>query len=418
MASLIFASNGLVLFGRAFPKLPAMVDSKGRLMAIPTDWFRWMAVSGQYSIGSIRHYAKQLCTFFEFLNDLPLSSIDQDVMCRWRGSFNASNNWINDNISTVFRFLVWCEAEGHISGVIGEPAKGSWPPAIPITLRKDKFGRRVISSNLFLRRAKSLPKHTPNADELKRFYAVLTDQKYEIFNVASRDALIASWAQQTGLRRAEILSLNTSVVPAEADLICAADEGKDYFNLVVVGKRGKKREIIVPTSLFLDTRKYINRTRSKIIAKTTPPVNDNIFISHTTGKRLSLDYITRRMSSAFKASGVKGSLHRIRAYYLTQLVEKCIDDQLEIVGNINAVSIDTVLLLAADRAGHENVETLRSYLLVDLKRRVQASPSKKLASPSEPLLKLNEVAQLDVAIARKDRAEVRRLSKLIAATFG
>ncbi|WP_046867854.1 hypothetical protein [Microvirga massiliensis] len=100
-----------------------------------------------------------------------------------------------------------------------------------------------------------------------------------------------------------------------------------------------------------------------------------IFISHTTGKPLSKEYFTNVASAAFRADGVKATFHRIRARFLSRIVEECLDDEIERSGY--HYSTATVLNRAAELARHSNLASLKYYLRLARKRRARQTSAQR-----------------------------------------
>jgi hypothetical protein len=78
---------------------------------------------------------------------------------------------------------------------------------------------------------------------------------------------------------------------------------------------------------------------------------------------------------------VRGSIHRVRARFLTNLIEHAIERELEARGAIPDAT--SVLLPIAQLAGHTHVETLASYYAIGKKRLLRQTVAERTAVAEE-----------------------------------
>jgi integrase len=193
-----------------------------------------------------------------------------------------------------------------------------------------------------------------------------------------RDSLLFSWAEETGGRRKEILSINIAQLPSPEELERLIEEDRPW-HIRIVRKGGKKWELIVLPDLLMRTLDYIRSERKQIVE--THGVNpEEVFLSER-GHVLRPDSLTKLGKKAFEKAGVHNSnVHRFRAKFLLATIEALIDamdvDPERVLPGSNMA--ETILVKAVEVMGHSSVESLRPYLNYALNRRVQNSKAFKL----------------------------------------
>jgi hypothetical protein len=238
-----------------------------------------------------------------------------------------------------------------------------------------------------------------------------------------------SWAEEAGLRRKEFASLTIDQIPDwdEIDDLIQHDSCKDLE--LVVTKGDHHRIVEVVPDLLLRTRNYIEEERLAVVHRfkqkyrgiyKAPAV---VFLSEKTGQALTLGAITNLIGEAFKKAGVRGSGHRMRARFLTNLVQHYYDEAFSKHGN--SISFDIVLLKAAEAAGHASPESLRPYLNLVRKRRLTTRDGEKRRYLQQRLLSVERdlnaksrqletttfVAELVTAIRSGKKSSIKRAWK-------
>jgi integrase len=200
-----------------------------------------------------------------------------------------------------------------------------------------------------------------------------------------RDALILTWAELSGARRKEVLMLTVAQIPSW-DRIRVLEESDEEFGILILGKGNKKRWLWVGAEVLSQTREYMENERAAIVKRWQKrnacyKAPEHIFLSTKTGRRLLEDSVSQRFAIVFLKAGVKGSMHRVRARYLTDLVFNAVESALEKYGAIpDAMSI---LLPIAERAGHTHVPTMAPYLAAGQKRLLRMTESERSAMATE-----------------------------------
>lgn len=145
---------------------------------------------------------------------------------------------------------------------------------------------------------------------------------------------------------------------------------RDYLYLKVVEKGQKERKVEVPVDLFCSVlRIWIWDLRASYLEECAdkrpgwkPP--SELWLSRRTKAGMRGASIGNALKKAFNAITPPGvaslSGHRLRAYYLTQLIRRLYRKELAVKGRL--VDVKAILLVAAELAGHEHWESLRCYV--------------------------------------------------------
>jgi hypothetical protein len=158
------------------------------------------------------------------------------------------------------------------------------------------------------------------------------------------------------------------------------DEDIPYLLDLMITKGGKQRTIAIVPDLLVRTRDYIEEGRARIISNfrtrlgSSYKTPNEVFISKKSGMALGLGAMTNLFAKAFKEAKVSGSGHRMRARYLTSLVEHYYEEAIEKHGS--QITYEIVLLKAAEAAGHSHPASLRPYLNLVRKRHLTGSNGK------------------------------------------
>jgi hypothetical protein len=183
-----------------------------------------------------------------------------------------------------------------------------------------------------------------------------------------------AWYEEVGLRREGVLCGLTKDKIATYDQIEQKRREDDTFRISVCEKGRKTRFVCVTARLMEMTADYVRYERAAVVKRYrnrpgwTEP--QEVFLSDR-GTRLNLKSVSNIMTQIFRDAHVlNASGQRLRARYLTRLVESFLERKDEAGTTIDH---DTVLLKAAEAAGHIHPETLRPYLNLVLKKRILRS---------------------------------------------
>jgi integrase len=390
--------------GRGY-EIPTIIWADG-IEPDASDWLRHLVITNAVAKTTASQYAKILRAFLRHCRKKrrAWSNVDDDFIRSWRDGRRGQvdDHQIISDLHIVFQFYAWAEATGLLSFHVGTYEKEELPSGLtqrdfPISARR-KVSRKHGShtgwvSTLTFRASKAIEgrRSTPNDEQVMSIHEHLLKATH-----GERDSLIAAWAEEAGPRRCEILQLRRSSLPNKEELSVLIAREEDAEIRVGRRKRGSKAPLRANPFLILTSlnwieggrRKIVEDCRKKIVGYCEP---DEIFISSTTGQVLAPDSVTKIMSTAFKAAGVKkASLHRLRAKAIVEELERYVDAFLElnIVIEPDSQWAETVLVKVAEMAGHASPMSLRPYLNFVLHRRLsltEADRRKRLAERTRDL---------------------------------
>lgn len=315
---------------------------------------------------------------------------------------------VNGYLSTVFRMYLWAERNAYVSGLIGEPdlTKNIHPP-LSVEATFDRRGTCRFVSPLLKKTVAKPVLPTPTHADITTVHEALGDLHKDNVDLMVRNALVLTWAETTGTRRMEALSLNVDQIPTWEE-IQRLEDNEEKRELIIKGKRGKLRSIWVGADLLIQAREYIENERESVVSRWRKRLGSNyknpkgIFLSSKTGITLHEDTISQIFAIAFRKASVKGSMHRVRARFITDLSETAAEKELERFGTIpDAVS---VLLPIAQIAGHNNVETLLPYLAIAKKRLLRQTAAERTAILNERAISAQRRTTSNLARLRDSKA--------------
>jgi integrase len=200
----------------------------------------------------------------------------------------------------------------------------------------------------------------------------------------------------------------------------AALRARGYRTLSVsVQKKGNgERAVEFPLELIVDLLEIgVWKVRKRLFDHWTSRGlkdldDDALFLSSTgNGARILEGSVGDIVNDAFKAEGVRGSVHRLRAYYLTTMAWLLWNQYLAIGGYRNDISVSNqVLNRLADLAGHKNPSTTERFYLDQallLHQSEQNQPRLDAASDT-----MNTLIRVAPNLGEKD---LRLLGRVIAA---
>lgn len=402
---LLFTGNTCLINGNQYPGIPLILDSKNKILEVPSVWLRHLVLNNKPVLSSIKQYAYQLKYWWIFIGDngIKWDEVSDQTLRSWRDFMLAQGvdrKTINNYIITVFRFYLWAEKEKYVRDLIGEAdiSRDFYPP-ITVSKKRGKKLSNVFTTSLLF---KTVPKPilpTPTSEQITILDKVLCESYGDNVCLFVRDSCIISWMQNCGLRRAEATSLKVSEIPDWNKLIDLEIED-DGANVRITGKGSKTRIVRARFQLLMDTRHYIENERELIVNRFKQKYGlaykepNEVFLSSKTGKALHPDSISQKLAKVFRKAGVEGSGHRIRARYATNQIEELFRAYYE--KNRAMPHDETILLLVAQLMGHSNYRSLRPYLALAKKRLLLNTDTGRLADAKEEhhlLSKSNEIAK-------------------------
>ncbi|WP_237152355.1 hypothetical protein [Oryzibacter oryziterrae] len=418
-----------IIDGTAHPGIPTVVWPEG-IDEVASDYLRYLVISTGAQSSSAYEYAKILRIFLRFCREKSRrwDSVDDQFLTVWREHMRRAKRnetqRINTSLLAVFGFYRWAEETSRIRFHVGiydalDAPADSPPRKFPISATKyfvkSKRGRVYggFTTRLTLRISRSSQgnKHTPTEEESRRIHALAMDRRH-----GERNTLMYSWAEETGLRRAEILRVRLSSLPTY-DQIDELTEEDASWRIVLRRKRGGTWFVNVPADLIQRTlewvefgrREIVARCRAKFIAYQDP---DFVFISSTTGMPLHPDSVTTLTRRDFAAAGVaKASLHRFRAKYCIDVIETLLDSIFDQhpLQELHSGWAETILVKAAEMMGHTSAISLKPYLNYVFNRKIRLADATKERKLN---LDIRHLEQRRVQLMK----EVDRLSELTKET--
>ncbi|HKO98143.1 MAG TPA: site-specific integrase [Pyrinomonadaceae bacterium] len=439
-AILLYTDERCNINGRPQPGIPLLLNSERAVVNSVSDWFRYQAVMFNSPPTTLRLYSDIMLSFWNYLikEGVGWTEVDDNVLMTWRNHQEIENGvkkrTINQRLSTVFQFYWWAQSHDYIQNVVPDPGNAeSLAPAqisVAAKLAGTKSGVNAkfkLSSSLLYRTTREPNVHTPTAEEAITLHAALT--KVARPTLAERNTLMLSWAEEAGLRRKEFASLTVDQIPDWNEIYDLIQQDSCKNLDLVVTKGGHHRIIELVPDLLLRTRNYIEEDRLAVVRRFKQKhggiykAPTAVFLSEKTGRRLTLGAITNLFREAFKKASVRGSGHRMRARYLTNLVQHYYDEAFAKHGN--SISFDIVLLKAAEAAGHASPASLRPYLNLVRKRRLTTQDGERRRYLQQRLLSLERdlnaksrqletttfVAELVTAIRSGNKSTIKRAWK-------
>ena len=395
---LIFTNEKCLIENQSYPAIPLMLDSANNVVETASNWFRHLILIRRRSSSSVRQFAYQLQQWWKFLQEKNIDwyEVDDYKIAAWRDSFlnrQFDKATVNNLVLTVFKFYLWAERNGYTTGLIGETdISRNFRPRLSVVVNTNKNGRITYTTPLLIRNVAKPILPTPTNDDITKVHQALADIYANNTDIFVRDSLILMWMEGTGLRRAEVVSLKISDVPGW-DEIQTLEENQDNAKITVTGKGNKRRIVFAGTDLLTQTLDYIETERKAIVKRFNSRKDANykepksIFLSNKTGMSLNVDSVSQLFAKAFRKAGVRGSGHRVRARFLTNLVTGLLEAQFEKFKSLPDAA--SVLLPAAQIAGHNHIETLRPYLDLAKKALLQDTHAMRLSTARDKAIVVN-----------------------------
>ena len=358
-----------VVRGTAYPGIPIFFDADGVIEPF-SDYMIHLVREKRRPVTTARTYAAYLQKFLKHLVSIGVEWTDvaDGTLVAWRDALltlqRLAPGTVAAYLSAAFSFYRWAEESGRVRYAVNLSAGRSGLGASRDEHSYQISARRSHRGDLYWPYLPKDPggtvRHTPSHEETERVHV-------EVFETQTgeRDSLLLSFYEDCYLRRSEALSLTVGDIPIWEDIERKLTEA-EVFTLLVRGKGGKVRAVIVLPELMGLAREHIEGERARVVARARSRDAQYVdpgalFLSHTTGRELNNDYVSARISKAMRAAGVENaSGHRLRASGLTALVAAY--DGYDEAGKL--LPVEDVLWKAAERAGHRHWRTLEPYLRV------------------------------------------------------
>lgn len=348
----------------SYDDVPILIDSEFRPVDSVNAWLSYLLCNSKRSIETVQNYGYCISGFWKFLGSANSSigevgwkNITNKEMRLFRATLvrrKISTGTTNYNLRVVLGFYRWCVRRHLVMLEIIEPedkrlySDGALDPSE--ILLPDEHNPR-------------LP--TPSYADIQAVLITIAAQSRP--DLVERDQLILRCAAEFGLRNSEIRFLKYELIPTRLELGKLTDKLMGA-RITISGKGNKTRIVEPPTSLLNDIHNFIDNATDGRRGEWRDAGAFVFFGSDF--KPLSRKWVGDMISSMFKIAGVEGHLHRGRAHYLQMWVDQKIAE-LEALGKLDDFNVSTILWLLADLAGHADLETLRYYINMNVKRRLK-----------------------------------------------
>ncbi|WP_157863287.1 tyrosine-type recombinase/integrase [Bradyrhizobium tropiciagri] len=412
------SDDSCVLGGASRPGIPTLrLRETGFILTEPSNWLRGLVLRRQKALSTVLEYAKILREWFDRLDKRAMLRLDEGFrmefhlhgrtivddadLIEWRDAMETagiSPTRINKKISCVFQFLVWCQDSGCVAGLyaVGEMLAVS----VEEHVTRSKNGRGSVRkrSPLLLPNRRQSYRHTPNQLEIEGLHAEAALAEHAV-----RNSLMLSVAEEAGLRRAEIIGMLVHDIPALEVIEALQASGELHHMWVRDTKRGKRRKVPMSPHLLRTLFEYIAIEREDLLARYAGRKEqpENVFLSDR-GRRFHPNAVSNLFGQLFRKVEIKNaSLHRLRAVFLTRTVARFLGKTDE---HGIPIAEATILLKAAEYAGHSSVETLRPYLTALIKARIDGATGTDLVDLEDK----KRLLQRDVKILEMRSRELRQ----------
>ncbi|TBC95148.1 site-specific integrase [Rhizobium leguminosarum] len=457
-------TTNVVPFGRRLNSIimPVALKIEKGFFTVPTliwwdgldewvaDYARHLIVWEKNKASTVEEVVKVLRMFrrFQRAHRVTHDQVNDDFLLAWQNlkkGQRVSKGRTNYCISVVHDFYKWAESLGRLKYHVQTRPKHDYTGIpedyiFPISGREIEL--RLPSGQKYIKWVSGLlddgvhssygSRHTPTSDEVIRLFA---EAKKEGRNSA-RNLLMLVVALESGARVSEIVQLKVSDFPTPEELgPYIGKNAKPYLEVEVVRKNQDSGRLRINQQLVLKIVAYIygDTQRLNIIRENGRKKLSNdqfVFISET-GDAITTDSVTRIAGQLFRAAGIeKANIHRLRARYITTVIELMLDRLAEqgVTVNRSEAWEQQVLVMAVELMGHSHPMSLRPYLNEILQRRMTkdgridqrsvedrersiAELSEQFASQVFNAAQLAEANQL--LLAQKPQEAVEVLSRLI-----
>jgi integrase len=367
--------------------LPVEIEVESKTYRVPhlywedglDEWvcayLRHYIVKNHRSYSSAEQLAVKLRRFraFQRANSVETKYVTEMFLIAWMQTLEATCqvDRRNDYIRSVHGFFVWAEINGRLrhhvqlgpkpqyASYLGDEYVFPIPSTeVVVEQRGAKYSKWVSTLIDNSGHSNEGSRHTPTSEEIER----LIQEVWSHGRNAVRNNLIISWALETGARVSELLQLKVSDFPP---LEKAGEILSEEFTYIVVNRKNRgAAKLRVPRMLIARTLEYVygDPERSAIVAEYGE--SWDVFLSEKGGV-LTSDSVTRICGEFFAKAGIaNANIHRLRARFITDIIEGVLDD-LEAKGQHVDFASDwssSILSMAKNLMGHGHVMSLAPYL--------------------------------------------------------
>ena len=400
--------------GISYAGIPIFFDDTGIIRPI-SDYMISIVYQSRKPASTVETYAFYLQKFLKHINERGIhwSDVTDSDLIRWRNQMMdikyLKPSSVSACLSLVFNFYQWAEEAEILRYAVAtyDECNEASCSCHSRTYRISavKKGRSNYYTWPYLPNVnQQANRHTPVNEEIEKLHVAAFSS-----STGQRDSLLLSFYEDLCMRRMEALSITVKDIPSW-DEIDEAITSDTVFTLTILRKRNKVGHVPVLPELMARSREYIEDQRRVAIRRAKsrnsafkPP--DELFLSATTAKPLTKEYVSRHISGLMQSIGIeRASGHRLRASGLTALAEAY--DGVDETGR--PFSAEQVLWKVADHAGHANSSSLRPYLNIARSPKHGSTVEKGIRDNTRLRLLQREIAELKAKL-RKRKPGTRQL---------
>lgn len=333
--------------------VPFLLNADLVPLTAPNAWLRSVASSGATSSAATwRTYGQALLDFFQYLeaHGLDWKDVDQRTLLAYRRAQEAapskhtgrhvSRSTIQMRLLVACRFYAWASEQGFL-------------PANPVRYREVKI-RRPRDTDLLAHVPRTATRSVPEVayerlgkcDEVRW---LPHEQVMQWINSIRhwRDKLMAKLLYRSGMRRAELLTLQTSAIPERKSI----DVSRSEVSFEIRGKGGRWRPVYVATRDLLALHDYI-AVRRRAVLKERKLAHDAIWISERTAQPLRVEALNEIFAAISARCGINVTPHMLRHSWAVLALAHFRD-----VGHVQPEKLLQI------RLGHASLTTTNAYYM-------------------------------------------------------
>ncbi|WP_165448754.1 tyrosine-type recombinase/integrase [Rhizobium ruizarguesonis] len=356
------------------------------------DYVRHLIVKDKWKTSSVEETVKVLRMYrrFQRAHRVPHAQVNDDFLLAWQNLKKAQKTSIrrcNYCISVVHDFYKWADASGRLSHHVQTRSMHDYdhlPDGYVFPISGKQIDIRLPNGQVYVKWVSGLldtgvhssygSRRTPTPKQVVR---LLNEAKKKGRNSA-RNLLMLVVALETGARVSEIIQLKVGQFPSPDNL--GRYIGKDpdpYLEVEVERKNQGKGRLRINNALVLKIVAFIYGDNQRLtILRTKQQGNQSadhcVFLSEN-GKGITADSVTRIAGELFESAGIdRANIHRLRARYITNVIEVLLDRIAEqgVTVNRSEAWEQQILVMAVELMGHSHPMSLQPYLNEILQRRL------------------------------------------------
>lgn len=348
---LFFTDLQFSVAGHPRPGVPFLCDAEMELVDAPNQYLRYVAtVKGRTRAENTwRTYGAALYEFFAFLeaNNLAWGSVNQSQIAAWRDTMlerGCARSTVNQRLRTVDAFYRWAKFNGMTRSIPFDRSEIWVAKPRGFLAHVDASGGRFEANSLTVQTYAVLPQFL-HLDRAICFLDAMTPYRLR---------LMGYLALLTGMRREEVVSLDSRVLPNPA--------GRDHSKQIPMildpsitpTKGQKRRTVMLPYDLAVALYQYFTFDRSRLLSKHRVKfgIETTLLFLSRNGDPLSVGGLNNAFRRVSQKTGIWCTPHMLRHTYGTY----------ELIRMSREKTQSQALLWVRDRMGHSSITTTEIYI--------------------------------------------------------